>query len=44
MLAPAQADHVFLEQPVRQTSTQEAMRFARQLCVAREELATPATR
>jgi hypothetical protein len=24
-------DHVFLEQPVRQTSTQAAMRFAREL-------------
>jgi len=28
------ADHVFLERAVRQTSTQEAMRFARELCGA----------
>jgi anti-anti-sigma regulatory factor len=26
------ADHVFLERAVRQTSTQDAMRFARELC------------
>ena len=29
-----QADHIFHERPVRQTSTQEAMRFAHQLCAA----------
>ena len=28
-------DHVFLEQPVRQTSTQAAMRFARELLQAK---------
>jgi len=44
ILARLKADHVFLERPVRQTSTQEAMRFARELCMAREELATPTTR
>ncbi len=36
MLAQLHADHVFLERPVRQTSTQEAMRFARQLCARPE--------
>jgi SulP family sulfate permease len=36
LLARLHADHVFLERPVRQTSTQEAMRFARQLCAAPE--------
>jgi sulfate permease, SulP family len=34
ILARLHADHVFLERPVRQTSTQDAMRFARQLCAA----------
>jgi SulP family sulfate permease len=34
LLTRLQADHVFLERPVRQTSTQEAMRFARQVCTA----------
>jgi SulP family sulfate permease len=32
MLARLHSDHVFLERAVRQTSTQEAMRFARRLC------------
>jgi SulP family sulfate permease len=32
LLAQLQQDHVFLEQRVRQTSTQEAVRFARKLC------------
>ena len=31
LLSKLQEDHVFLERPVRQTSTQEAMRFAREL-------------
>ena len=30
-LSKLREDHVFLERPVRQTSTQEAMRFAREL-------------
>ena len=34
ILSRLHADHVFLERPVRQTSTQEAMRFARRLCAA----------
>jgi sulfate permease, SulP family len=34
LLAKLHTDHVFLERPVRQTSTQEAMRFARRLCAA----------
>jgi sulfate permease, SulP family len=34
LLTTLQAEHVFLERPVRQTSTQEAMRYARQLCAA----------
>lgn len=34
LLQRLHADHVFLERPVRQTSTQEAMRFARRLCEA----------
>jgi SulP family sulfate permease len=33
LLEKLHRDHVFLEQPVRQTSTQAAMRFARGLCV-----------
>jgi len=32
MLAQLNPDHVFLERPVRQTSTQAAMRFARRIC------------
>lgn len=32
LLAALPHDHVFLERPVRQTSTQEAMRYARHLC------------
>jgi SulP family sulfate permease len=32
MTARLHADHIFLERQVRQTSTQEAMRFARRLC------------
>jgi SulP family sulfate permease len=36
------SDHVFLERPVRQTSTQEAMRFARELCAARVAVAATA--
>ena len=35
VLARLGADHVFLERPVRYTSTQEAMQFARMLCGAR---------
>jgi hypothetical protein len=27
-----QSDHVYLERPVRQTSTQEALRYARRIC------------
>jgi SulP family sulfate permease len=36
LLKQLHTDHVFLERPVRQTSTQEAMRFARKLCVAQD--------
>jgi sulfate permease, SulP family len=32
LLAKLHPDHVFRERPVRQTSTQEAMRFARRIC------------
>jgi SulP family sulfate permease len=32
LLARLHSDHVFVERAVRQTSTQEAMRFARRLC------------
>lgn len=32
ILAKLHPDHVFYEQPVRQTSTQSAMRFARRIC------------
>jgi sulfate permease, SulP family len=39
-----QSDHVFLERPVRQTSTQEAMRFARQLCAERVAVAASTAR
>jgi SulP family sulfate permease len=34
ILALVHPDHVFLERPVRQTSTQEAMQFAARLCAA----------
>jgi len=34
MLARLKPDHVFLERAVRQTSTQDAMRFARRICEA----------
>ena len=37
MMSRLHVDHVFLERPVRQTSTQEAMRFARQLCAAQDQ-------
>jgi sulfate permease, SulP family len=33
-LAQLNSDHVFYEKPVRQTSTQEAMRYARRLCAS----------
>lgn len=36
LLARLDPAHVFLERPVRQTSTQEAMRLARQICAAVE--------
>jgi hypothetical protein len=32
LLARLDPTHVFLERPVRQTSTQEAMRLARRIC------------
>jgi SulP family sulfate permease len=34
LLGRLRGDYVFLERAVRQTSTQEAMRLARQLCAA----------
>jgi SulP family sulfate permease len=37
-------DHVFLEQPVRQTSTQAAMRYARELLTSRGDAAPSAAR
>jgi len=36
LLAQLDAEHVFLERPVRLTSTQAAVRFARRLCSAEE--------
>ena len=39
LLARLDPDHVFLEQPVRQTSTQKAMRLARRICSASESTA-----
>jgi MFS superfamily sulfate permease-like transporter len=39
MMAKLTPDRVFLERPVRQTSTQEAMRYARQLCLAPDSVA-----
>jgi SulP family sulfate permease len=42
MLYQLQEDHVFLEQPIRQTSTQAAMRFARHLCDSESAVETPA--
>ena len=32
LMGQLEADHIFLERAVRQTSTQEGMRFARQIC------------
>jgi MFS superfamily sulfate permease-like transporter len=37
LLAKLDPEHVFLERPVRQTSTQEAIRLARRICAAADD-------